>query len=53
MWNRSYGKEKFANLYDRYVACQQLKMTMELTGCKCLVIGHTLRVRVVPEVSGS
>ena len=45
MWNRIYGKEKFANLYDRYFACQQLKMTLELTGCKRLVIGHTPQVR--------
>ena len=44
MWNRIYGKEKFANLYDRYFACQQLKMTLELTGCKRLVIGHTPQV---------
>ena len=45
MWNRIYGKEKFANLYDRYFACQQLKMTLELTGCKRLVIGHTPQAR--------
>ncbi len=53
MWNRIYGKEKFANLYDRYFACQQLKMTLELTGCKRLVIGHTPQVRAVPAVSES
>ncbi len=53
MWNRIYGKEKFANLYDRYFACQQLKMTLELTGCKRLVIGHTPQVYcATPYVSG-
>lgn len=41
MWNRTYGKEKFANLYDKYHACSQLNMMLELTGCKRLVIGHT------------
>ena len=49
MWNRIYGKEKFANLYDRYFACQQLKMTLELTGCKRLVIGHTPQVCSCPS----
>lgn len=45
MWNRTYGKEKFANLYDKYHACSQLNMMLELTGCKRLVIGHTPQVR--------
>ena len=53
MWNRIYGKEKFANLYDRYFACQQLKMTLELTGCKRLVIGHTPQVRGLAAASAS
>lgn len=53
MWNRVYGKEKFANLYDRYFACQQLKMTLELTGCKRLVIGHTPQVRCSRTRQGS
>ena len=44
MWNRTYGKEKFANLYDKYHACSQLNMMLELTGCKRLVIGHTPQV---------
>lgn len=44
MWNRTYGKEKFANLYDKYHACSQLNMMLELTACKRLVIGHTPQV---------
>ena len=44
MWNRMYGKEKFANLYDKYHACSQLNMMLELTACKRLVIGHTPQV---------
>ena len=44
MWNRMYGKEKFANLYDKYHACSQLNMMLGLTACKRLVIGHTPQV---------
>ena len=43
MWNRMYSKEAMTP-YDRFVVCRQLKATLEATGAKHMVIGHTPQV---------
>ena len=44
MWNRMYSKEAFTP-YDRFCVCRQLKATLEATGARHMIIGHTPQVR--------
>lgn len=46
MWNRMYSKEAFTP-YDRFCACRQLKATLEATGARHMIIGHT------PQLTGA
>lgn len=46
MWNRMYSKEAFTP-YDRFCVCRQLKATLEATGARHMIIGHT------PQVTGA
>ena len=43
MWNRMYSKEAFTP-YDRFCVCRQLKATLEATGARHMIIGHTPQV---------
>ena len=43
MWNRMYSKEAMTP-YARFVGGRQLKATLEATGAKHMVIGHTPQV---------
>ncbi|KAA6426948.1 MAG: hypothetical protein FRX49_03272 [Trebouxia sp. A1-2] len=46
MWNRMYSKEAFTP-YDRFCVCRQLKATLEATGARHMIIGHT------PQTTGA
>ena len=46
MWNRMYSKEAFTP-YDRFCVCRQLKATLEATGSRHMIIGHTPQVQTV------
>lgn len=46
MWNRMYSKEAFTP-YDRFCVCRQLNATLEATGAKQMIIGHT------PQLTGA
>ena len=47
MWNRSYGKERYASPAERHGACRQLKTALDAAGCDRLVVGHT------PQLGGA
>ena len=46
MWNRMYSKEAFTP-YDRFCVCRQLNATLEATGAKQMIIGHTPQVSCI------
>ncbi|DBA81682.1 TPA: hypothetical protein ACH3X1_007427 [Trebouxia sp. C0004] len=48
MWNRMYSKEAFTP-YDRFCVCRQLKATLEATGARHMIIGHTPQVPGIHE----
>ena len=52
MWNRMYSKEAFTP-YDRFCVCRQLKATLEATGARHMIIGHTPQVRTAYFLSAS
>ena len=47
MWNRAYGKERYASQAERHGACRQLKTALDAAGCDRLVVGHT------PQLGGA
>ena len=47
MWNRAYGKERYASPAERHGACRQLKTALDAAGCDRLVVGHT------PQLGGA
>lgn len=47
MWNRAYGKERYASQAERAGACRQLKAALDAAGCDRLVVGHT------PQLGGA
>ncbi len=49
MWNRMYSKEAFTP-YDRFCVCRQLKATLEATGARHMIIGHTPQVHAHRQV---
>lgn len=40
MWDRTLSTN-FTSCYDRYQTCKQLKMVLQHTGCRRMVVGHT------------
>ena len=47
MWNRAYGKERYASPAERHGACRQLRTALDAAGCDRLVVGHT------PQLGGA